>query len=155
MTVEITLQQLQSQLRLESIEWLSPETNRYDGNIAAEKLLETVNALQNLKTFYLAAITGLDDGAEKNTLQVLYHFCAKAVVVTVRVTLPRTEPVVPSICPIFPYASPFERETGEMFGITFSGTPDTSRLFLADDWSEGIYPMRKDALMGGDNDNTK
>ena len=138
---------------IEGIEWLSPETNRYDGNVAAEKLLDTVKALRSINTFYLAAITGLDDGAEKNTMQVLYHFCAGAAVVTLRVTLPRTQPIVPSICPILPYASPFERETGEMFGITFSGTPDTSRLFLADDWTEGIYPMRKDALIGVNDDN--
>ena len=155
MTVEITLEQLQSQLGLAGVEWLSPETNRFDGIVAAEKLLDTVKALRSMKTFYLAAITGLDDGAEKNTLQVLYHFCAGVVVVTVRVTLPSTQPVVPSICAIFSYASPFERETGEMFGITFSGTPDTSRLFLSDDWSEGIYPMRKDAVIRVDDDNTK
>jgi Ni,Fe-hydrogenase III component G len=155
MTLEITLEQLQTQLQIDGVEWLSPEINRYDANIAAEKLLDMVKALRGIDTFYLAAITGLDDGSEKNTMQVLYHFCTGAVVVTARVTLPRTQPVVTSICPIFLYASPFERETGEMFGITFSGTPDTSRLFLSDDWSEGIYPMRKDAVIEVNDDNTK
>jgi Ni,Fe-hydrogenase III component G len=147
MTLEMTLEQLQTQLNIEGVEWLSLETNRFDGIVACEKLLDTVEILKGINTFYLAAITGLDDGAEKNTLQVLYHFCAAVVVVTLRVPLQRTQAVVASICPIFPYASPFERETAEMFGITFTDAPDTSRLFLPDDWSEGIYPMRKDAVI--------
>jgi Ni,Fe-hydrogenase III component G len=32
----------------------------------------------------------------------------------------------------------------EMFGIVVSGTPDPSRLYLPEDWEEGVYPLRKD-----------
>ena len=147
MTQELSLEQLQAQFNIAGIEWLAPEENRFDGIISIEKLLDTVKALKRFNDLYLAAITGMDDGAEKNTLQILYHFCAGVVVVTLRVILPRGAATVPSICGLLPYASPFERETGEMFGITFTGTPDTSRLFLPDDWVEGTYPMRKDAVM--------
>jgi Ni,Fe-hydrogenase III component G len=153
MTQAVTIEQLQTQLN--GSEWSSPENNRYDGSVTAEKLLDTVKTLRNLSTFYLAAITGMDDGAAQNTLQVLYHFCAGAVVVTLRVTLQRSQAVIPSLCAIIPYASPFERETAEMFGIIFTDAPDTLRLFLPDDWTEGVYPMRKDAIIEGiQHDNT-
>ena len=147
MTQELSIEQLQAQVNLAGIEWVVPEENRFDGIVSGEKLLDTVQALKSINDLYLAAITGIDDGAEQDTLQILYHFCAGAVVVTLRVTLPRAAAIVPSICAMLPYASPFERETGEMFGITFTDTPDTSRLFLPDDWTEGTYPMRKDAVI--------
>jgi ech hydrogenase subunit E len=37
-----------------------------------------------------------------------------------------------------------EREVGEMFGVQVVGLPPHSRLFLADDWPEGVSPLRKD-----------
>jgi Ni,Fe-hydrogenase III component G len=141
------LNEVQAQLKSAGIDW-QPESNCFDIVITSEKLLDAVKVLKTMQTFYLAAITGLDDGAEANTMQILYHFCNRAFVMTLRVTLERNQPHVPSICAVFPYASPFERETGEMFGITFTDTPDTSRLFLSDDWSDDVYPLRKDADLG-------
>ena len=143
----VFLDELKAQLHSSGIDW-QPESNCFDIAINGEQLLDAVNVFKKMNSFYLAAITGLDDGVEANTMQVLYHFCNRAVVMTLRVTLERGQSPVSSICAVFPYASPFERETGEMFGITFTDTPDTSRLFLADDWSEGVYPLRKDADLG-------
>ena len=68
-------------------------------------------------------------------------------IVTLRVSLPRTTPTVASICRLVPAASVFEREVSELFGVTFRGAPDTSRLFLPDDWPEGVYPLLKDAVL--------
>ena len=35
----------------------------------------------------------------------------------------------------------------EMFGVVVDGTPNPSRLFLPDDWPDGVYPLRKDAVL--------
>jgi ech hydrogenase subunit E len=35
----------------------------------------------------------------------------------------------------------------EMFGVVVEGTPNTNRLFLPDDWPDGVYPLRKDAVL--------
>jgi Ni,Fe-hydrogenase III component G len=51
---------------------------------------------------------------------------------------------VPSICGVIPSAGFFERELGEMLGVTVDGIPDASRLFLPDDWPDGVYPLRKE-----------
>jgi len=152
MTNDILLKLVQEQLTDYVMEWVIPEPNRLDGSLSIEQLLTAATQLKNVDGFYLVAITGIDDGAENNTLEILYHFCIKVMIVTLRVTLDRNQPTVPSLCTIFPYASPYERETGEMFGITFTSTPDTSRLFLPDDWTEGVYPLRKDAQLEGVND---
>jgi Ni,Fe-hydrogenase III component G len=122
----------------------TPEPNRLDVAIEPCDLVAAVAALSNARWGYLTAITGLDLGTEAGAIEVLYHFCAGATVVTLRVRTPRTTPSVPSICPIIPSASFLEREFSEMFGVVVVGTPNPDRLFLPDDWPEGVYPLRKD-----------
>jgi Ni,Fe-hydrogenase III component G len=127
--------------------WQVPEDNRLDAQIMPSNLLPAVQALDEHGWGYLMAITGLDSGAEAGKLEVLYHFCSGSAVLTLRVTTPREQAAVPSICTIVPYASVFERELVEMFGVEVVGTPDPSRLYLPDDWTEGVYPLRKDAKL--------
>ena len=122
----------------------TPEANRLDVPISAPELQTAVSALLAGPWGYLAGSTGLD---HSDALELLYHFADGAVIVTLRVSLPRTTPTVASICRLVPAASVFEREVSELFGVTFRGAPDTSRLFLPDDWPEGVYPLVKDAVL--------
>ncbi len=118
--------------------------NRLDVGLAADDLLPAVKALREKHCCYLAAITGLDLGVNVGDLEVLYHFCAGPVVVTLRVRTPRAAASVPTVCGLIPSASLYERELIEMFGVTVVGTPDPSRLFLPDEWPVDVYPLRKD-----------
>jgi Ni,Fe-hydrogenase III component G len=120
-----------------------PEPTRLDVTIAREHLLDAVAALQGARWGYLSAMTGLDLPATGG-FEVLYHFCAGAAIVTLRVRAPKADATVPSICGAIPSASFFERELSEMFGISVAGTPNPARLFLPDDWPEGVFPLRKD-----------
>ena len=125
----------------------APESGRLDVVVDAADLVSAVAALAGADWGYLAALTGLDLGPEKGMFELLYHFCAGAAVLTLRVRIPRDAASVPSICGAIPSASVFERELSEMFGVTVAGTPDASRLFIPDDWPEGVYPMRKGAAV--------
>ncbi len=86
------------------------------------------------------------------SIEVLYHFCSGAAVVTLRTYIPREAACVPSICGLVPSAGFFERELSEMLGVTVidpagrgaSSAPAAGRLFLPDDWPECLYPLRKD-----------
>lgn len=60
--------------------------------------------------------------------------------------VPRSEPTVASLTPIWPGASFAEREVYDMFGIHFEGHPDLTRILMPDDW-EG-HPLRKDSGVG-------
>ena len=56
------------------------------------------------------------------------------------------EPSVPSVCEVWPAAEAYEREVFDLFGITFEGHPNLTRIMLPDEW-EG-HPLRKDYGVG-------
>ncbi|MBK6328027.1 MAG: NADH-quinone oxidoreductase subunit C [Chloroflexi bacterium] len=115
-----------------------------DISVHPDELLEVVQTLLDGDWGYLITITGLDLGPEAGEIEILYHFAEGAAVVTLSVRVERETAVIPSICPIIPSASFFERELVEMLGITILNTPNTDHLFLPDDWPADTYPLRKE-----------
>ncbi len=63
-----------------------------------------------------------------------------------RVQVPEADPVVRSICHLYPGAEAMEREAWDLFGISFEGHPDLTRILMPEDW-EG-HPLRKDYGLG-------
>ncbi|HUF38413.1 MAG TPA: NADH-quinone oxidoreductase subunit C [Anaerolineales bacterium] len=144
MDVEKDLMIAESLLEIHAPSFNHPEPHRLDVEIETGDLLDGARVLVNSGWGYLSAVTGLDLGVEAGEFEVLYHFCAREAVTTLRVRVPRVGGVVPSLFQVIPSAGFYERELAEMFGITVEGAPDSSRLFLPDAWPEGVYPLRKD-----------
>jgi Ni,Fe-hydrogenase III component G len=123
------------------------DANRLDVTIAPEHVPAATDALIiQTRLGYLAAITGLDHPANVSTegsVEVLYTYCKNAAIVTLRVTVPYSRPVVPTLCGVVPSATIYERELIEMFGVQVTDTPNTDRLLLPDDWPPDVYPLRK------------
>jgi len=78
------------------------------------------------------------------TSHLLLTWRGEALSVLVEVKAPKDDPRIDDISEIFPIALQFEREGMEMVGIDFEGAPDKRRLFLPEDFPEGIYPLRLD-----------
>jgi NADH-quinone oxidoreductase subunit C len=57
-------------------------------------------------------------------------------------TIPRENPVAPTMEHLWAAAHWQEREVFDLFGILYNGHSDLRRLFLEDDWQG--YPLRKD-----------
>lgn len=78
--------------------------------------------------------------------EILYHFSPDkhGMVCSIRVLLDKKNPEIESITPILPAAEWIEREMWELLGINFKGHPNLKRLLLADEWPEGVYPLRRD-----------
>ena len=98
---------------------------------------------------FLSCITGIDNGPDKGTMEVLYHLYSIPFNhhMVLRVEIVRNKenensPTVPSVTNIWKSADWHEREVYDMFGILFEGHPDLRRILLPADW-EG-FPLRKD-----------
>jgi Ni,Fe-hydrogenase III component G len=129
--------------------WLTeaqrPEPHRLDVALSSPTdLVPMVVGLRVKRLGYLSAITGCDLGPEADQLEVLYHFCVAGAVITLRLRIPREGGSVPTLSNVIPSAEVYERELSEMFGITVTGLRQPHRLYLPDDWPEGVYPLRKD-----------
>jgi NADH-quinone oxidoreductase subunit C len=66
--------------------------------------------------------------------------------VRVRVQVPETDAVAPSLFELYPGVEAMEREAFDLFGIFFEGHPDMTRILMPEDW-EG-HPLRKDYGVG-------
>ncbi len=91
---------------------------------------------------HLCTITGLDEGA---TLAFYYHLARKdGMVLNLKTSVPKTNPVLQTIFDIFPGAVGYERELVDLLGARVEGLPAGSRYPLPEKWPDGQYPLRKD-----------
>ncbi len=66
--------------------------------------------------------------------------------IRLRVQVPESDPVVPTLFRLYPGSESMEREAYDLFGIRFEGHPDMTRILMPQDW-EG-HPLRKDYGVG-------
>jgi NADH-quinone oxidoreductase subunit C len=109
-----------------------------------EELMEFLHTHEQCYFDSLSCITGLDNGEEAATMEVIYQLYSLPFNhhLTVKVMLDRTRPVVDSLTGIWKAADWHEREAYDLLGIHFNNHPDLRRILLPADW-EG-HPLRKD-----------
>ncbi|MFH1277151.1 MAG: NADH-quinone oxidoreductase subunit C [Candidatus Eisenbacteria bacterium] len=104
---------------------------------------------------YLTNLGGLDEG-ESLTVALHLRSTHHGGKLALRASVPRENPEIESLFPVWEGAGWFEREAFDLFGIRFLGHPDLRRIMLPDDW-EG-HPLRKDyvdPMRYGEIDNTR
>jgi ech hydrogenase subunit E len=122
----------------------NPNSNRLDINLTPEQLVPAVEALVQSRWGYLSAITGIDLGVEAGQIEILYHFCSGAAILTLRVHTTRDSAHVHTLTNLIPSARLYELELREMLGVEILGLPNPAHLFLPDEWPVGVYPLRED-----------
>ncbi|SQB28819.1 bifunctional NADH:ubiquinone oxidoreductase subunit C/D [Citrobacter koseri] len=121
--------------------------------VKREQLLEVGDFLKKLPKPYvmLFDLHGMDerlrthrDGLPAADFSVFYHLISidRNRDIMLKVALSENDLHVPTFTKLFPNANWYERETWEMFGITFDGHPHLTRLLMPPTW-EG-HPLRKD-----------
>jgi NADH-quinone oxidoreductase subunit C len=67
--------------------------------------------------------------------------------IRLEVSVPESNPHIPSLVEVWAGNNWHERETFDMFGIIFDGHPGLTRILMPDDWPG--HPQRKDYPLGG------
>jgi NADH-quinone oxidoreductase subunit C len=134
------------------IEAITEQDSPNSITIRMEDFLAVAELLQSHSELYfdvLACITAIDNGPEKNTLELAYNFHSIPYghQLMLKYTLPRPASSTqiakaPSVSQLYRTADWHEREAFDLMGIVFEGHPDMRRILLPDDW-EG-FPLRKD-----------
>jgi NADH-quinone oxidoreductase subunit C len=90
----------------------------------------------------------LPDGVAPERFEVVVNLLSlsKRQRVRVRVQVPESDPVLPSLVDVYPGVDAMEREAYDMVGIIFTDHPDLTRILMPEDW-EG-HPLRKDYGVG-------
>lgn len=121
--------------------------------VKPDQLLEVMTFLRKQPKPYvmLFDLHGVDerlrthrDGLPAADFSVFYHLISieRNRDIMLKVALSEKDLHVPTATKVFPNANWYERETWEMFGITFDGHPHLSRIMMPQTW-EG-HPLRKD-----------
>jgi len=100
---------------------------------------------------YLVDVTAVEYRDRERPLEVVYSVRSleRRVDLRVKVELDaEADLVVDSVVPLWRGADWLERETFDMFGITFRGHPDLRRILMWETYAEG-YPLRKDFPLRG------
>ncbi|HEX7319790.1 MAG TPA: NADH-quinone oxidoreductase subunit C [bacterium] len=120
----------------------NPAPRRIFVSVDATNLIDGLKYLKDQLEFaHLSTITGIDKG---EVFEILYHLANPFTCLTVRTTIPRNYPHIPTITGVIPGAILYERELQDMFGIVVEQIPDPRPLVLPDNWPAGVYPLRKD-----------
>ena len=102
-----------------------------------------------LQFSFLSDITTVDRFPIEPRFEVNYHLLCldRRERLRLKVRLPGSDAVVPTLTSVWPTANWHERENFDLFGIRFDGHPDLCRILLPDEW-EG-HPLRKDYPVEG------
>lgn len=130
---------------------INQKSNQPILQIDVQQLIEVCKFLyedERLFFDYLVCLTGIDNGLEKGTVDVLYNLTSIPYQhnLTLKVTISRQIEgyfcTIPTLSNIWKTANWHEREAFDLIGICFEGHPDLRRILLPSDWNG--YPLRKD-----------
>jgi len=120
-------------------------------HIKREKLIEVAKVLRDKLLFEVClGVSGVHYPEDKDReLHAVYPLLSMTNNRRMRleVSVPESDPHIPSLVEVWAGNNWHERETYDMFGIIFDGHPALTRILMPDDWPG--HPQRKDYPLGG------
>jgi membrane-bound hydrogenase subunit beta len=117
---------------------------RIDRNI----IKDIVKHMMKIEKYpHFAVSSGYDIG---DNIELVYHFSLyyglkrKEINLNLTVKIPKSDPTIDTITDLIPGALISEQEKQEMLGIKVINIPKNDRVFISEDYPDGVYPWRKD-----------
>jgi NADH-quinone oxidoreductase subunit C len=112
------------------------------------QLVETVRRCRDELGFIRwIDMTAVDEPMVEPRFELQYLLYSMAEHTWIRLKI-QTDDVAPSVTSVFPGANWYEREVFDLFGVTFEGHPDMTRIMMPDGWQG--HPLRRDYPLGGE-----
>lgn len=111
-------------------------------------ICDAIKGDESLRMNHLSDILAVDYLPAIPRFALVYHLYSieKKLRLRLKIMVGEDE-MVKSLTPLWNSANPAEREVYDMFGVTFDGHPNLTRIYLADDWVG--FPLRKDYPLRG------
>ncbi len=127
-----------------------PSRESYFDTVAKFKGANYVTCSDLCAVDYLSAKTArpLPEGVRPERFEVVTSLLCleKMRRIRIRVQVPESDLTIATLFSLYPGTENMEREVFDLFGITFVGHPDMTRILMPPDW-EG-HPLRKDYAVG-------
>jgi len=115
-----------------------------------EKIVEVCRFCRESLDFdYLVDLTGTDHFEVDPRFEVVYELYGMphGNHLRLKTFAPEDDPLVPTVCDIWPTADWHEREAYDMVGVRFDGHPDLRRILMWEGYP--YFPLRKDFPLEG------
>jgi len=146
MNEEEVTEQLKREFPEDVSDFSVPRSGALRFSVERERLREVCYHLKEKMGFeHISLVSALD---WREHFECVYHITSYSskLVAEVHVKIPKDDPKVDSVVPIWPGANFHEREAYDMMGIVFEGHPDLRRILLPDDFT--FHPLRKNFREG-------
>ena len=137
----------------EAIEKVVVDRGELTLHIKREKLFDVAKKLRDTESLRFEMCMGVngvhypeDKGRELHAVYPLLSLTHNRRI-RLEVSVPESDPHIPSLVEVWGGNNWHERETWDMFGIIFDGHPALTRILMPDDWPG--HPQRKDYPLGG------
>lgn len=143
-TIEALTGQLKSKFKNNIVGVENPSPSQLFVDVKKEKIREISNEIIAAGGRYMVSV-GNDNLAKDGTLGLIHTFAfdREHFFLGIRTSTPEKDPI-DSITNDIPNAGWSEREYMDLLGMKFNDHPKPKRLVVADDWPEGLYPLRKE-----------
>lgn len=127
------------------------ESSEFQGDLSfivdKRKIVDILKFLRDdpeLSFELLVDLCGVDRAKRKDRFEVVYHLVSikNKYRLRLKVRLDEKDCSIDSVTSVYPTANWHERETYDMFGITFINHPDLRRMYMPEDFE--YFPLRKD-----------
>ena len=140
-------ERLREHLDADAVEDIKVHNGELTVTVRREALSDAMRYLRDQERFeMLVDATAVDYAPLRGEprFEVIYHLLSlsQRVRLRVKVQVRSDDAWVPTVCPIYPNASPYEREIWDMFGVRIEGHPNLKRILTYDEFPG--HPLRKD-----------
>jgi len=123
----------------------SQQRNSVVVTVKPERVVEACSlVIADGEFYHLTTITAVDEG---QAITLFYHFWRGKEFISVKTSVPKADPSLPTISSAVPAALFYEAEVADLLGVSFVGSPMAGKkLLLPDSYPpEAPPPLRKES----------